>query len=55
MGCKPGVCLLFTLLMWVLLFEFCSLCVSEKKLSVGSSGGFDLNCGWEKACIKGGG
>merc|ERR550539_249713 len=48
MGCKPGVCLLFALLMWVLLFEFCSLCVSEKKLSVGDN----VSCGWEKACVK---
>jgi len=45
-GMKPGVCLLFALLLWVLLFEFCAICVSDK-LTVGDN---DAKCGWEKVC-----
>jgi len=46
-GMKPGVCLVFALLMWILLFEFCAICVSDK-LTVGDN---DYKCGWEKACV----
>lgn len=45
-GMKPGVCLLFALLIWVLLFEFCAICVSDK-LTVADNDG---KCGWEKLC-----
>merc|ERR1719285_291949 len=46
-GMKPGVCLLFVLLMWILLLEFCAMCVSDK-LTVADNG---VKCGWEKYCF----